>query len=457
MRDVPKLQIATLYALLTTLALTAGCPTTMEPPPGPQPTTTIALETVAQGFTSPLALASALDGTGRLFVVDQVGSIWIIDRSGNRKATPFLDLGDKIVPPNAGYDERGLLGLAFHPEYASNGRFYVRYSAPRDGQPEEGCNDPTGFVAGCHSEVLAEYRVSAGDPDVADPESERILLVVEKPQFNHNGGQIAFGPDGFLYASFGDGGGANDNEEGHTPNLGNGQDLTTLLGKVLRIDVDGGDPYAIPADNPFVNEPAAQPEIWAFGLRNPWRFSFDAGGDRRLFVADAGQNLFEEVDIIVRGGNYGWNIREGMHCFDPLNAGMPPNDCTIVDRNGNPLIDPIIEYPHVADAGHVAGIAAIGGFVYRGAAIPELFGWYVFGDFSTDFSSSDGTLLAAQENSDGTWTLNELVVAGRPGGRIGRFILGFGQDEAGEVYVLTTANAGPTGETGELHRIVPAP
>lgn len=430
---------------------------TMEPPPDSQPATTIALETVAQGLTSPLALASPSDGTGRLFVVDQVGKIWIIDAGGNRNARPFLDFGTNLVALNGAYDERGLLGLAFHPEYASNGRFFVRYSASRDGQPEEGCNDPAGFVVGCHSEVLAEYRVSTGDPDMADPESERILLAVDKPQFNHNGGQIAFGPDGYLYVGFGDGGGANDNEEGHTSDLGNGQDLTTLLGKILRIDVDSGDPYAIPADNPFVNEPGAQPEIWAFGLRNPWRFSFDIGGDRRLFVADAGQNLFEEVDIIVPGGNYGWHIREGMHCFDPLNPGMPPNDCATVDRNGNPLIGPIIEYPHVAEAGHVAGIAAIGGFVYRGAAIPELSGWYVFGDFSTDFISSDGTLFAAQENSDGTWTLNELVVAGRTGGRIGRFILGFGQDETGEVYVLTTANVGPTGDTGEVHKIVLAP
>lgn len=429
----------------------------MEPPADSQPAMTVALEAVAQGFTSPLALASPSDGTGRLFVVDQVGKIWIVDASGNRNALPFLDLGMKIVTLSAAYDERGLLGLAFHPEYASNGRFFVRYSAPREGRPEEGCNDPAGFIVGCHSEVLAEYRVSADDPDMADPESERILLTVDQPQFNHNGGQIAFGPDGYLYVGFGDGGGADDVGEGHTPDLGNGQDLTTVLGKILRIDVDSGDPYGIPADNPFANDQEALPEIWAFGLRNPWRFSFATAGDHRLFLGDAGQNLFEEVNIIARGANYGWNIREGLHCFDPLNPVLPPDDCTVVDGNSNPLIAPIIEYPHVAEADRSAGIAVIGGFVYRGAEIPELVGHYVFGDYSRDFAMGDGTLFTASENTDGTWILNELAIAGGMGNRIGRFILGFGQNQMGELYVLTTANAGPTGESGEVQRIVPAP
>lgn len=456
MRHAPWIKSASLPGLLAMLALTAGCPMTMGPPDSPG-ATTVALETVAQGFTSPLALASPSDGTGRLFVVDQVGRIWFVDFDGNRNVRPFLDLAAKIVTLNAAYDERGLLGLAFHPEYSSNGRFFVRYSAPRDGQPEESCNDPAGFIVGCHSEVLAEYRVSADDPDMADPDSERILLTIDKPQFNHNGGQIAFGPDGFLYVSFGDGGGANDNEEGHTAELGNGQDLTTLLGKILRIDVDSGDPYGIPADNPFVDDQEAQPEIWAFGLRNPWRFSFDTAGEHRLFLGDAGQNLFEEVNIIARGGNYGWNIREGLHCFDPLNPALPPDDCPMVDRGGDPLIDPIIEYPHVAEADQVAGIAVIGGFVYRGSEIPELMGRYVFGDNSTGFAMGDGTLFVASENDDGTWTLEELVITSGTGGRIGRFILGFGQDQMGEVYVLTTGNGGPTGESGEVDKIVSAP
>lgn len=430
--------------LVLAVPLAAGCPGA-KPPSEP---TTIGVELVAAGLTSPVALVSAGDETGRLFIVDQVGLIRILDENGELILEPFLDLSERIVELSPDFDERGLLGLAFHPDFAANGRFFVFYTAPKD------ADDPADFNA---ENRVAEFRVSESDPNRADSDSERVLLDINKPEFNHNGGQLAFGPDGFLYISVGDGGGGHDVGIGHTPGLGNGQDKTTLLGKLLRIDVDHGDPYAVPPDNPFVDEPDTRPEIWALGLRNPWRFSFDLGGQRRLFAGDAGQDLFEEVDIINRGGNYGWNVREGSHCFDPIQPATAPDVCSGLDRDGDELLDPAIEYAHVDVNGGLIGTAVIGGFVYRGDAIPGLSGRYLFGDFSTGFDTGDGTLFAAEEDSGGDWTMKELSVAGRTGGRLGRFILGLGQDLKGEVYVLTTENVGPAGGTGEVYKIVPAP
>ncbi len=283
---------------------------------------TISLDEVATGLTSPVMLTHAGDGSGRLFVVDQAGQIRIIE-NGTLLPTPFLDLTSKIPTLNAAFDERGLLGLAFHPDYETNGRFFVRYSAPRTGDPDEPCADPGNFVPGCYKEILAEYAVS-GDPNVADPSSEIILFSIDEPQFNHNAGHVAFGPDGYLYFSLGDGGGAHDGLADSPPSRGpegNGQNRETALGSLLRIDVDGASPYAIPPDNPFVSGPGLD-EIFAYGFRNPYRFSFD-DDKNDLFVADVGQALFEEIDIVAKGGNYGWVIREGFHCFDPFNPSVP--------------------------------------------------------------------------------------------------------------------------------------
>ncbi len=424
------------------LGLLSGCPSLPTPPQGAE----VALQLVADGFVSPVGFVAANDGSGRLFILDQVGTVHIIDANGNLKTTPFLDLRDRMVELMPDFDERGLLGLAFHPNYAANGRFFVFYNAPKD------ADAPPEFDS--ESRVV-EFRVSQSDPDRADSNSEIMLLDILKPQFNHNGGQLAFGPDGYLYVSVGDGGGANDVDVGHTPDLGNAQDKTTLLGKILRIDVDSGGLYAIPADNPFRDDPAALPEIWALGLRNPWRFSFDAGGEQRLFVGDAGQDIFEEVDIVESGENYGWNIMEGNHCFTPVQPGSPPASCPGVDADGNPLIDPIIEYSHLKENGEPFGVAVIGGYVYRGSTFPGWSGHYVFGDYSTGFVEPDGRLLAAEEAADGSWTMRELSVAGTANGRAGRFILGFGQDTDGEVYVLTTQVIGPTGTTGRVFKLVP--
>ncbi|HOA73145.1 MAG TPA: PQQ-dependent sugar dehydrogenase [Phycisphaerae bacterium] len=432
----------TLTVLASSLVLMGGCP-----PPAPVPSgETITLEPVAEGLTSPLTMAVPPDGTGWRFIVDQIGTVRILDASGALITTPFLDVRSRMVDLNPTYDERGLLGMAFHPQYAANGRFFVMYNAP-----------PGPSAAGSESVLhISEFQVSANNPNVADPGSERILLAIPKPQFNHNGGTVVFGPDGFLYISVGDGGGANDTSPGHTPGIGNGQDISKLLGKILRIDVDTGAPYAIPPDNPFVNTPGAAPEIWALGFRNPYRMSFDRGGTNRLFAGDAGQDLFEEVNIVTRGGNYGWFIREGESCFNPDNAGSPLPDCPDVGPSGVLLTDPIIVYPHGGPAGSLIGSVVVGGYVYRGSAIPALQGQYVFGDYSSTLFITDGVLFASRESADGQWDLRELPVAGFPNQRLGRFVLGLGEDAAGELYVMTTRNLGPVGNTGVVYRIGPA-
>ena len=268
----------------------------------------VGLKLVASGFAAPMEFISSKDG--RMFLVDQIGLVKVITTDGKQQEKPFLDISDQMVKLSPGYDERGLLGLAFHPDFAGNDRVFVFYSAPlRSGAPE-------GWSC---TNKLSEFRVSKDDKNMIDMNSEKVLLQIDKPQMNHNGGTIAFGPDGYLYLPLGDGGGANDVGMGHVSG-GNAQNTSTLLGKILRIDVNVNNSlpaYGIPADNPFVNEKGFLPEIWAYGLRNPYRISFDSAG--HLFVADAGQNLWEEVDVVSKGGNYGWNIREGTHCFDPNN------------------------------------------------------------------------------------------------------------------------------------------
>lgn len=442
-------------------------------PPCDQPPLAISLELVAEGLTAPLMLTHAGDGSGRLFVIDQVGQIRIIDASGTLLPTPFLDLSSQLVTvgieffPGFVFDERGLLGLAFHPDYVTNGRFFVRYSAPRTSTGIEPCDlagllDVLGQPVGCHEEILSEFSV-LGDPatsNVADPASEIILFRVDEPQFNHNSGHVAFGPDGFLYWTLGDGGGANDGLDGGDPPgsaplhgpIGNGQNIETALGSVLRIDVDStpdiGLPYAIPPDNPFVGVTGVD-EIYAYGLRNPYRFSFDdgPGGDGSLYVADVGQALFEEINKVTLGGNYGWVIREGFQCFDPLAPSIPPANCPTTGAAGEPLLDPILEY------NHGVGIAVIGGYVYRGSAFPPLVGRYVFGDFSQDFGPT-GQLFYADLTGPDAFVRRTFNIAPDllP---LGQALFGLGQGEDGELYVLASDNIGPVGNAGVVKKIVP--
>jgi glucose/arabinose dehydrogenase len=408
----------------------------------------VGLRQVAAGLTSPVAMAVPPDGSRRRFVVDQVGLIWILGPDGALAREPFLDLRNRLVPLDPEYDERGLLGLAFHPDFARNGRFFVYYTAPLR---------PGGPAGWDHTNRLSELRLREGQPDRGDPGSEKIVMQIDHPQMNHDGGTILFGPkDGYLYVSLGDGGAAADKGLGHTPALGNAQDPTKLHGSILRIDVDHGDPYCIPPDNPFVGQNAA-PEIYAYGLRNPYRMSFDMGGDRRLFAGDVGQDLWEEVSIIEKGGNYGWRILEGTHCFNPAAVRQPPRSCARTGASGEPLRWPVIELPHAAQEGGV-GSAIVGGHVYRGKAMPALAGRYIFGMWSRSTEHVPrGTLLVADEASargGDLWPVERLVAPG-PEGTLGHYLLGLGQDETGEIYALVSEEHGPTGRTGKVLKLVP--
>ncbi len=400
----------------------------------------VQLQTVAEGLVSPVFLTSPA-GDARRFIVERTGLIYILDQNDKLLKKPFLNLKDKMVDLSEEYDERGFLGLAFHPDFANNGRFYVYYSAPlRDSAPDNWN----------HTAHVSEFMVSEDDPNVADPNSERVLLEVDEPQMNHNGGALAFGPDdGYLYISLGDGGAADDVAVGHPP-IGNGQDVTSLLGNILRIDIDRGYPgYAVPQDNPFVGREGMD-EIYAWGWRNPWRMSFDRGGNHDLFVTTNGQNLWEAVYQVDSPANYGWNVLEGTHCFSTKEPNQSPENCNRVGADGEPLKLPIIEYPHLANQGNspIAGASVTGGYVYRGSAIPELSGQYIFGDWSSAFDKPQGQLFVANPSGAGSlWSIQRLA-------DLKLFVLGFGEDADGEIYVLTTQNAGPAGHSGKVQKLV---
>ena len=339
----------------------------------------VTLQPFVDGLDSPLAVVNAGDGSNRLFVVEQGGTIRIV-KDGSLLPDPFLDVSPEI---SAG-GEQGLLGLAFHPDYPTDPRFFVNYT------------DTSGDTH------VASFTVDPSNPDRAVPGSEKELVFVDQPYANHNGGGLQFGPDGDLYIGLGDGGSGGDPHE-------NGQKLSTKLGKMLRIGVDGttGDlAYAIPADNPFAGRSDADPAIFAYGLRNPWRFSFDrATGD--LWIGDVGQGSWEEIDVARKGTsgkNFGWNVMEGSHCF------RPSDGC---DQTGITL--PVAEY------GHDKGCTVIGGYVYRGTAQPALAGGYLFGDYCS------GTIWAIDPSGD---QLRDPTVVGSMDGSLSSF----GEDEAGELY-----------------------
>jgi plastocyanin/glucose/arabinose dehydrogenase len=417
-------------------------------------TPVVGLELAAQGFAAPVALVSPEDGTARRFIVDQVGVVYILPKTGPMLTTPFLDLRSKIVPLSPNYDERGLLGLAFHRDFKTNGRFYVLYSVPLR------AGGPAGF--NCTTRI-SEFKVSAANANVADPASERVLLELDKPQSNHNGGPIAMGYDGYLYIPLGDGGAANDVGLGHNPTIGNAQDTTSLLGKILRIDVDStgaaGGAYGIPKDNPFADGVKGRPEIYAYGLRNPFLLTFDRGGAHELFLGMAGQNRWESFFMITKGANYGWHIREGSHCFDAVTGyDLAGAQCPKVGAAGEPLVGPILEYPNAKSPGGF-GITAIGGRVYRGAAMPLFAGKFLFIDFSsTPAAPGDATLFVGTRLTPqgDVWTFETISVAGRPNNRVGAFVRGFGEDSDGEVYALTSTLEGPSGTTGAVYKLVPA-
>ena len=395
----------------------------------------VRLDLIAEGFTSPVALLHSGDGTGRLFVVDQTGLIWILTK-GQRLEQPFLDLRARVVDLNSFYDERGLLGLAFHPRFPANGRFYVSYSASLQAGVSPQDWD--------HTTYISEFTVSVENPDRADPASERVLLSIDKPGYNYEAGQLAFGPDGFLYIATGD-----SVRDPATQAGKYAQDTSSLLGKILRIDVDGtadtGQKYLIPTTNPFVSG-EGMPEIFAYGFRNPYRFSFDVSRpwEPRLFVADVGQAEMEEVDLVEAGGNYGWPVREGTTCFNSQNWSQPLQTCSM-----NGLSEPILAYAHEGDLS-----AIIGGMVYQGNAIPELRDGYVFGDWGR----GDGHLFLARPPSIGTglWKITEIQLEGSKGQAKFGQLLGIGQDGEGELYLLTKdPGIGVSGTSGLIYKIIP--
>ena len=332
---------------------------------------------VVDGLESPVDLANAADGSGRLFILEQSGAIKILDQE-SLLTTPFLDIRGRVGSESS---EQGLLGLAFHPQYTQNGYFFINYTN-RGGDT-----------------VIARYQVSGTDKNIAKPESEKIILTISQPFANHNGGMLAFGPDGYLYVGTGDGGSGGDPQ-------GNGQSLDTLLGKIMRLDIDQEDSYTIPADNPFTD--SSSPEIWAYGLRNPWRFTFDSlTGD--MYIGDVGQNQWEEIDLLPAGSpggsNFGWNYFEGTHQFN----GTPPN--------GSALVPPIVEYDHKF------GCSVTGGVVYRGSQLSGFNGVYLYGDFCS------GNVWGTLQNAGGDW---ESALLFENMGRISAF----GEDETGEVYLV---------------------
>ena len=344
----------------------------------------------------PIIVTGAGDGTNRLFIATQPGTIHVMpNKPDATEMSMFLDLRQRLHYRVPQENEEGFLGLAFHPKFKENGEFFVYYTHDYKTEADR-------------KSVISRFRVSKDDPNRADPDSEEILLEIEQPFWNHNGGTIIFGPDGYLYVGLGDGGKGGDPFE-------NGQNLSTLLGKVLRIDVDHRDDglaYAIPKDNPFVGREEARGEIWAYGIRNIWRMAFDrANGD--LWAADVGQDLWEEIDLIVKGGNYGWNLREGFHKFGPGGSDARPE-----------LIEPIWEYHHDV------GKSITGGNVYRGKAVPELQGAYLYADFVS------GQVWALWYDRDAKRvTANRSILAkGAP-------VMTFGEDDAGEVYFSTQQGA----------------
>ena len=438
----------------------------------------IALNPVASGLQAPVAATTAPGDGHHLFVADQNGKLWGItvhghgvrhgdDRHGhghgNRRghdSSPWLvaDLSDLLVSnlaqiiPGLPYDERGLLGVAFDPDFRHSGLLYT-FTSEDPTAPADFTTQP-GVTPGGGQAVITEWMVTdpRADHITVDPASRRVLMRIDKPQFNHNGGDLAFGPDGLLYISVGDGGAADDEGDGHVPG-GNGQSLAAgnVLGKILRIDPHGrtsaNGAYGVPAGNPFVGRAGAD-EIFAYGFRNPYRFSFDS--DRgRLMVADVGQNDIEEVDVVRAGGNYGWPVKEGTFLFD--NGGPTGPGFVTANSPGSPagLIDPVAQYDHTAPGGvrcqfgapatACQGIAVVGGYVAE--RVDGLEGRYVFGDYSRAFAQPLGRLFV--KTRSGVRSLPDPGIA----------VFGFGQDRHGDLYVLGNSTGLLSGDTGVVLRI----
>uniref|UniRef100_A0A667ZX62 Si:ch211-136a13.1 n=1 Tax=Myripristis murdjan TaxID=586833 RepID=A0A667ZX62_9TELE len=390
----------------------------------------VCLQEVANGLRNPVAMIHADDGTHRFFVAEQLGYVWVYLANGSRVDRPFLNLTDAVLTTPWFGDERGFLCIALHPRFATVRKAYVYYSVSVKKQERI---------------RISEFTLSDHDDNQLDHSSERTILEVVEPASNHNGGQLLFGHDGYLYIFIGDGGRAGD----PFGKFGNSQNKSTLLGKALRVDVnnnDDGMPYSIPSDNPFLGEKETLPEIYAYGVRNMWRCSIDRGdpvtgqGRGRMFCGDVGQNKYEEVDLIVKGGNYGWRAKEGFSCYDRK----------LCQNSSLDDILPIFAYPHKL------GKSVTGGYVYRGCQMPNLNGLYIFGDFMS------GRLMSLKENATtGQWDYNEICMGRDQTCRYPRlinsyykYIISFAEDEAGELYFLATRSPSATSRQGVVYKIV---
>ncbi|KAI7804536.1 HHIP-like protein 1 [Triplophysa rosa] len=390
----------------------------------------LCLEEVANGLKNPLAMVHANDGTHRFFVAEQVGVVWVYLPDRSRLEQPFLNITKAVLTSPWEGDERGFLGLTFHPKFKYNGKLYVYYSV------EVGLDERI---------RISEFRISSTDVNVVDHSSERIILEIDEPASNHNGGQLLFADDGYLYIFTGDGGMAGD----PFGKYGNAQNKSALLGKVLRVGVDDnerGPLYRIPPDNPFVHEPNSRPEVFAYGVRNMWRCSVDRGdpmnkeGKGRIFCGDVGQNKYEEIDIVEKGRNYGWRAKEGFSCYDKKLCANSSLDDVL----------PIYAYPHKI------GKSVTGGYVYRGCEYPNLNGMYIFGDFMS------GHLMSLKENTNtGRWEYNEIcmgmgLTCSFPGliNNYYTYIISFAEDEAGELYFMSTEVPSATSPAGVVYKIV---
>jgi hypothetical protein len=424
-------------------------------------TIAIGLKPIESGLVAPVMVTSAPGDSSDLFVVDQAGKINVV-QNGAVLSTPFLDVTslENLVPLSPGYDERGLLSMAFDPGFnnpASPG-FHTLYTY----QSEKTGTSTADFVPAAgtvtsginHQNVLVSWKVSASNPLVVDPTSRRDLLREDHPALNHNGGTIAFGPDGDLYLAIGDGGTANDSGNGHIVSTGNAPDNSVIMGKMLRIDVRGNNSanhqYGIPSDNPFVGVAGAQGEIYANGFRNPYKFSFDPATGK-LIEGDVGQNNVEEINTVTKGGNFGWPVKEGTFLFNRTAATGTVGTVNPVNSPGSPagLIDPLAEYDHNS------GTAIVGGFIYHGSLLPQLDGDYVFGDFSNGpFSGPPNGRLFYSDLSTGQ--INEFIL-GTQDLPFGMWLKGFGEDSNGEIYVTASTALGPTGTTGQVFEITAVP
>jgi glucose/arabinose dehydrogenase len=407
----------------------------------------VTLKLVAEGLDQPLAVTPLPKGGSLL--IEQNGRIRWLNTEGAVTEDLVGDLRSRMSKLNTGaFDERGLLSLVLHPDFTRNRRIFVTYSAPlRAGAPE-------GFD---NTLRLSEFKLTDGPVPKLELATEIVRLEIDKPFANHNGARLAFGPDGYLYMAVGDGGAAND--EGKRPEGGNSQRLDTLMGKILRLDISTPSGHGIPKDNPFVKTPGALPEIWALGLRNAWGISFDRKGRHELFAADVGQNLFEEVNIIRKGGNYGWNLREGFHPFNSKAPNtIPAGDGALKSSRGETLLDPILEYRHPGAKSRpdTVGVSIVGGYVYRGRSIPALNGAYVFADWTRNWGLPQGTLLAGRPGAKGQarWTLERLPLAdstAMPG-----YFCALSEDRDGELYLMTAGTTGLNPGKGKLWKLVSA-